>query len=125
MYVCGRWVDCWQVTRSGASWRWRLVGKRTRRRLDYGNNQYQLEVAVLWKNERYPLLFPLTLCSLKVTSFSSSSQPAWLAQPLMSSSVIHQCRSDTSKAFVAPGSIGRSSEVSFRLTPCCCGACLG
>lgn len=38
----------------------------------------------------YPLLLPLTLCSLKVMSFNSSSQFAWLTQPRISSSVFHQ-----------------------------------
>lgn len=84
-----------------------------------------LESKEMNNNATYPLLLPLTLCSLNVTSLSSSSHCASLTHPRMSSSVVHQNRSETSSAVMASGSEGRSS-CSLRLTPfwgvgVCCG----
>src|SRR5687767_14635773 len=65
----------------------------------------------------YPLLLPLTLCSLNVMSLTPSSQPPSRSQPRRSSSVVHQFNSEIIRAVVAPGSTGPSSSV-FLLDPC-------
>ncbi|KAI7288082.1 hypothetical protein KC345_g59 [Hortaea werneckii] len=62
-------------------------------------------------NAKYasPLLLPLILCSPKLSSDSSVSALACAQKCRRSSSVVHQCRSASRSAGIAPGSKGRLS----------------
>ena len=79
----------------------------------------------------HPLLFPFTLCSLKVMSLRPSSASETRSHPRISSSVIHQLRSESMIAVVALASTGPRPWLpdveGFRVwleSPCfCCCSC--